>query len=405
MASPKDCTVRLGLIFSNDWELFGDGSGEYFELQHRPLEALLKVVHERGAKLTVMAEVAQQFAHQALAERQSWAHEIAEAWEGILRDTVKMGSDVQLHLHPQWLGATHENNRWVLDLSKWAVSSITPDELERVFRDCKAYLEGLLKPIDPEYACIAFRAGAYCIQPSKHVVEKLKKVGVLSDSSVVAGLYKPPFNDFRFAVSNIVPWFADANDVQYKDLDSSDLLEIPLCTFTGFDLPFLRRYVSKGLSDLICFGTRTSDEDERWQRQRRRLVDERYPASNRPFKRNKLLTGSLYDQLKRMRGVLGKAVGARRAFPLDYDQLPSKIFVSCIRRIYESAPLKPFRDNDVTVPMMVTGHVKNMQNCDNISRIFDEIDGSLKGRVVYWTFRDAVRYWLSLTSRSQTLAA
>ena len=58
--------MNLGLIITNDWEVFGDGSGDYFELQHKPLEALLKVVEEYGAKLTVMAEVGQQWAHQTL---------------------------------------------------------------------------------------------------------------------------------------------------------------------------------------------------------------------------------------------------------------------------------------------------------------------------------------------------
>jgi len=77
--------MKLGLIISNDWELFGDGSGDYFEVQHRPLEALLQTVEDHGAKLTVMAEVAQQWAHQRISPHAPWAREVVEAWESILR--------------------------------------------------------------------------------------------------------------------------------------------------------------------------------------------------------------------------------------------------------------------------------------------------------------------------------
>jgi len=52
--------MKLALILTNDWELFGDGSGDYFEIQHKPLEELLDTVEDHGAKLTVMAEVGQQ---------------------------------------------------------------------------------------------------------------------------------------------------------------------------------------------------------------------------------------------------------------------------------------------------------------------------------------------------------
>ena len=38
--------VKLGLIISNDWELFGDGSGDYFKIQvkdQKPMDTQLRV--------------------------------------------------------------------------------------------------------------------------------------------------------------------------------------------------------------------------------------------------------------------------------------------------------------------------------------------------------------------------
>jgi hypothetical protein len=152
--------MKLGLILSNDWELFGDGSGDYFEVQHRPLKALLQTVEDHGANLTVMAEVAQQWAHQRLAPHATWAREVVEAWEAILQETVKRRSDVQLHVHPQWLHARYEQQAWQVDFDQWAIAKLDPTSIETVIQRGQQYLERLLQPINPDYACIAFRAGA-----------------------------------------------------------------------------------------------------------------------------------------------------------------------------------------------------------------------------------------------------
>jgi hypothetical protein len=44
--------MRLGLVLTNDWELYGDGSGDYFEVQERPLRSLLRAAEDYGAKIT-----------------------------------------------------------------------------------------------------------------------------------------------------------------------------------------------------------------------------------------------------------------------------------------------------------------------------------------------------------------
>ena len=124
--------MKLGLIITNDWEVFGHGSGDYFELQHKPLGALLKLIEEYGAKLTVMAEVGQQWAHQSIAEQEPWSREVAASWESMLKDTVRRQFDVQLHLHPQWLNAKYVNKRWKLNLNEWSVGGLAPSTLSAV---------------------------------------------------------------------------------------------------------------------------------------------------------------------------------------------------------------------------------------------------------------------------------
>ena len=52
--------MRFRIILTNDWELFGNGRGDYFEIQHNPLKELMEVISVYDAKLTIFAEVAQQ---------------------------------------------------------------------------------------------------------------------------------------------------------------------------------------------------------------------------------------------------------------------------------------------------------------------------------------------------------
>ncbi len=377
--------MKLGLIISNDWELFGDGSGDYFELQHRPLEALLQTVEDHGANLTVMAEVGQQWAHQQLAPHAPWAREIVEAWEAILKDTVARGSDVQLHLHPQWLQARYTQDAWHVDYDQWAIGDLDPVSIETHLRDGKAYLERLLQPIHPDYECIAFRAGAYCIEPSQHVIASLNKLGFLCDSSVTKGLYHPQYYDYRDAHAQLIPWFVIPAGVKYRNDCDEGLLEIPIYAHESIDSPLLRKFVSPSFFYRICFGVKLSQQDQQWLSLKNKRMVQRYPVLQRNVVKNNITS---------LKWLLSK-IFLKNAIQLDYDSLPPKAFVKCLQNIFEHQSI-PAKHEDVILPVMASGHVKEVPNFDNMHRILDEINTNMKDRVVFWNLRDAIRYWLNL---------
>lgn len=385
--------MKIGLILSNDWELFGDGSGNYFEIQHKPLEALLTTVENHGAKLTVMAEVGQQWAHQKICDRELWAGEVADSWESILKETIKRNSDVQLHLHPQWLNAKYGNNKWELDLKQWAISSLAPPEIEKVLREGKQYLDSLLQPVNPDYECIAFRAGAYCIQPSNIVIQKLLNVGMRCDTSVTKGMYNHSFFDYRDAYSNFLPWFVSQEDIKYKNQTNEGLLEIPIYSRAGFDFQVLT-LISPRLFYLIRFGVLISEQDKNWHVERRKVRDRRYPLSQRPF---------MSDRLTSIKWLLSKII-ARSSIQLDYDFLSPKVFAKFLQKAYEQEISRDWRDQDIVIPIMASGHVKDMHNCDNIGRILSEISIRLKDKVVFWTLSDAIEYWLKQTGSDRQVS-
>jgi len=377
--------MKLGLIISNDWELFGDGSGDYFDVQHHPLKALLQTVEDHGAALTVMAEVAQQWAHQRLAPHATWAREVVEAWEAILQETVKRRFDVQLHLHPQWLHARYEQHAWQVNFEQWTIADLAPTSIKAVLREGKQYLERLLQPINPDYACIAFRAGAYCIEPSQDVIASLLQVGILCDSSVTKGMYHPQYYDYRDAYSNATPWFASSKSIKYKNDKDQGILEIPIHSHPSIDLPLFRKFVSPWLFYRVCFGVSLSKQDLEWVATKNKTTSQRYPMLQRQTIRKNITS---------VKWLLSKTV-SRNAIQLDYDTLPPKVFVKCLTDLYESQSTT--RDQEECIlPVMASGHVKTAPTCENLHRILDQIHAALNDKVVYWTLRDAIKYWLRL---------
>jgi len=377
--------MRLGLVLTNDWEVFGDGSGDYFDLQHRPLQQLLGVVEDHGARLTVMAEVGQQWAHLEAGAGRAWAREIATAWEAMLRETVKRRSDVQLHLHPQWLHATCiDAGRWQVDFAWWATGALPPDVLRETLQRGKQYLERLLRPVDAAYACVAFRAGGYCIQPSRHVIAALRAAGFRCDSSVSKGLVQPPFYDYRDAPSYVLPWFASPEDVGRATPGKDGLLELPIYTRRTLDLPILRKVISPALYYRLFHGVRVAREDRQWLSEKRRTRGRRYPLAQRPFKGGHRSSVSWW---------LAQAMSLG-ALQLDYDALPPSVFVRLLEAIYDDEETDGLRHREeVVLPVVASGHTKDMHNTANIARILAAVRARLGERIVFWTLRDAIDAW------------
>ena len=377
--------MQLGLVLTNDWELYGDGSGDYFALQHRPLQALLQAVESFGAKLTVMAEVGQQWAHRAAGDTHAWAREIADAWDAQLRDTVARRSDVQLHLHPQWLNARWDGvgarGRWQLDYDHWSVGALPRPLLRATLARGKQELERLLRPVDPAYECVAFRAGAYCIQPSGAVIGELLHAGFRCDTSVSKGLRQPPWYDYRDAHSYVRPWFV-VQDVRHAaERTDGELLELPIYARPAVDAPVVRKLLSPALFYRLAFGVPVTDADARWLAAKRRRRLREYPPTRRPLWARQRTSPAWW-----LRQVVSKS-----AIQLDYDALPPRVFVKFLESLYADAETRGL--DRVILPVVASGHTKDMPDTDNLRRILEEIARRLPERVVYWTLAEAVDYW------------
>ena len=216
----------VGLIFTLDYEIYGTGAGDPKALMVGPTEHLLSVLDRFGARVTIMAEVAEILAF----KRQYEFRSVVAMIEDQLRSAVARGHDVQLHLHPAWFNAQYDGDRWHLDSSEYALVGLPLSRISECLRWGKEYLEELLRPVRSTYRCVAFRAGNWLIQPAREVVTALERHGFRYDTSVFKhgwGSAGPYVLDYRSAHDELFSWVVDPDDIN-RSSERVGLREVPI---------------------------------------------------------------------------------------------------------------------------------------------------------------------------------
>jgi hypothetical protein len=190
---------------------------------------MLRLFDEYGAKLTIMADVAEIMKfkeHQAVHGSDTYHyHAIAEQ----LRRAVRTGPDVQLHLHSSYFNAKEDHGEWAQDWSEYDFASLPYDRMDWMIRTARQFLESLLQPVDPGYRCVAFRSANWSVSPSRNLVRALVGNGIRMDTSVFKhGRRRGIVNfDYSHAHSPIVPWLVSEEDICVRD-ERGVLWEVPI---------------------------------------------------------------------------------------------------------------------------------------------------------------------------------
>jgi hypothetical protein len=221
--------AMLNVIFTLDYEIHGNGEGCPHELMVEPTRRLMDLFDEHGAKLTIMADVAEILKFKEYKEQRGRDDYHYEAIADQLCEAIRRGHDVQLHLHTSYFNARHENGRWQQDWSEYNFAGLPLERLNEVVRIGKQYLEDLLKPVDPKYECMAFRAANWSVSPSRNVVRALLNNSIRIDTSVFKygrreGLVS---FDYSSAHNELEPWPVDENDICRRDA-AGKLIEVPI---------------------------------------------------------------------------------------------------------------------------------------------------------------------------------
>jgi hypothetical protein len=219
----------LRVIFTLDYEIHGNGEGCPHELMTEPTERMLRLFDKYGAKLTIMADIAEILKFKEYAEQKKRDDYHYKDIVSQLREALARGHDVQLHIHSSYFNARHNGHQWVQDWTEYNFAGLGLDRMRMMVRQGKEFLESILRPVDPNYRCIAFRAANWSVSPAENVVETLLDNGMEIDTSIFkygrrTGLVK---FDYSGAHSEIVPWPASQEDLCLKD-SRGRLWEFPI---------------------------------------------------------------------------------------------------------------------------------------------------------------------------------
>lgn len=221
----------LRLIFTLDYEIHGNGEGCPLELMVEPTDRLLTLLDEYGAKLTIMADVAEILRFKEWFEQTGRDEFHYRAILDQLRRAIREGHDVQLHIHSSYFNAERRDGHWAQDWSEYDFASLPRDRMNEMVSRAKAFLESALRPVDSSYRCSVFRAANWAVSPSKDVVPVLVKNGIQIDTSVFKfGRRRGRVNfDYHSAPHALLPWRADPDEICRVNNESA-LWEFPIYT-------------------------------------------------------------------------------------------------------------------------------------------------------------------------------
>ena len=241
--------MKKKIILSFDYELFfGIKSGTVQKTLIEPTNLLLDCMDSVGAKGNF-------FIDYLMFERlEQLDDERAKSDLCLIKDQVKdmvrRGHRIELHLHPHWIDAKYNGDgTWdYTNYTHYSLYSLSKEEVARQFKDGVTYLTNLAREVDPNYKIVAFRAGGWTIQPFDVVKECFRENGIVIDSSVMRGACqdnKYSRYDFRDAPDKECYRFSDN---VCKEDEKGEFIEVPITVYTK---PVWLRVIDKVLSKMV----------------------------------------------------------------------------------------------------------------------------------------------------------
>ncbi|MBV8148647.1 MAG: hypothetical protein JO092_06125 [Candidatus Eremiobacteraeota bacterium] len=243
---------RVRLVLSFDHELSLGGTDSYPHNLFNPTDDLMALSDELGVPIVLFTDVL------CALRYKTWDPDgFFEPYRKQLGLALRRGHDVQLHIHPHWIDSS-----WVDGVYRPSAHfalgdfehNAPPNDVRGIVKRAYDFLSELCLAFDPNYRCIAYRAGGHNLAPATAaILTSLYDCGIRIDSSIIKG--------FRFASSlstvdfSIMPKCANWTIPTAGPLDAESetgLFEIPVASMPRTplnNLPFLfRRLVHRGRS-------------------------------------------------------------------------------------------------------------------------------------------------------------
>ncbi|HEV7375100.1 MAG TPA: hypothetical protein VGN95_10310, partial [Pyrinomonadaceae bacterium] len=251
--------------------------------------------------------------------------------------------------------AKYENGRWNLT-ADWSLLKHDAAAVYEMIAAGKEYLENLLRPIESSYRCISFRAGAWCIAPSIHLLSHLVKLGIVFDMSIVGGLFFDTRNiqlDYTKSEEDFLPFYPRMDDARKVSRQREEIICVPTHHFYGSRRQVFKHHLSVA-----------------WRKAKQKMR----PATTNAGKTN---AGGYYQEwgqtnhrspLNRLydKGIVPYLQG--KHLISDIAQLDDALLGEMLQSIRSRAK----RSGLAEVPVILTNHSKDIQDYAPIERFIRE---------------------------------
>jgi hypothetical protein len=222
---------KYNLIFTLDYEIHGNGDGSPYKLMVEPTERLMNLLEKYGAKLTILADIAEILCFKKYFEETSEDKFHYKAIEKQLQETVQRGHDVQLHCHSSYFKANFDGKKWLQNWQEYNMATLSCERIGELVKSGVDLLENIISPIKPNYKCTVFRAANWSMMPTENIYKSLINNKIKIDTSVYKGGVQGGnvCYDYREAYSNIENYPASSQNINHYDKDGQ-LTEYPIYT-------------------------------------------------------------------------------------------------------------------------------------------------------------------------------
>ena len=217
------------IIFTLDYEIHGNGEGSPLKLMVKPTSRMINLFDEYGAKLTILADIAEILKFKEYKEQTGHDEFFYDQILQQLIHAVETGHDVQLHVHTSYFKSVYNKGNWKQHYPEYDLTRLKEKRINEIIKIGKSYLESIIKPTNPEYACHVFRAANWSMHPSKNIVNALIKNNIRIDTSVFKFGKRDELVKFDYstAKNDLIPWPVSFNDICQSD-PKGKLFEIPI---------------------------------------------------------------------------------------------------------------------------------------------------------------------------------
>ena len=222
---------NYNLIFTLDYEIHGNGDGCPYALIIEPTYRLMDVLERYGAKLTILADVAEILCFKRYYEECGDDKFHYLKIEAQLKDAILRGHDVQLHIHSSYFKSHYNGVKWDQYIEEYNMANLPYERINEMVSLSVDYLNNLLQPIAASYKCKIFRAANWSMMPTKNIYKALVNNGITIDTSVYKGGCQGGnvCYDYREAYSNLLSYRASENNINMFD-SNGKITEYPIYT-------------------------------------------------------------------------------------------------------------------------------------------------------------------------------